>query len=139
MFLFLAKTLPDDQDKMVAELASYAESKKQKKENNSNLPLTFSEQYKELGSSIFDDSQRFQRLDDNMTQTGEESIVSIEDRMSSFDVAAARESWTFIEDALREMRQLSTVNRENFDVIDEIYDAPMDDEEMDGEAKRLLN
>ena len=124
---------------MVAELASYAESKKQKKENNSNLPLTFSEQYKELGSSIFDDSQRFQRLDDNMTQTGEESIVSIEDRMSSFDVAAARESWTFIEDALREMRQLSTVNRENFDVIDEIYDAPMDDEEMDGEAKRLLN
>ena len=64
--------------------------------------------YKDADSPVFDDAERFKILDDDLTQYGNESIVSIEDRMSSFDAAAARESWSFIEDALREIAILST-------------------------------
>jgi hypothetical protein len=113
---------------MEAELASYAESKKQSA-NQIQMQFTLSEKYKDIDKSIFDDSSRFNMFDENCSLAGEESIVSIEDRMSSFDAAAARESWTFIEDALREIAQLTkprTVS--GYETIDEVWDSPMETE-----------
>jgi hypothetical protein len=126
LLLILATTLPDDTKNMETELANYAESMSSTKESSS-MQISYGENYKELDSKIFDDSERFQILDDNLTLGGDESIVSIEDRMSSFDAAAARESWVFIEGALREIAQLGR-NRNEFQSIDEIWDAPIDDD-----------
>mmetsp|Transcript_23667 Transcript_23667/g.35206 ORF Transcript_23667/g.35206 Transcript_23667/m.35206 type:complete len:1045 (+) Transcript_23667:220-3354(+) len=144
LLLILVKTLPDDQDAMEAELASYAKSKVQKA-NTTNLQFSLSEKYKELDSAIFDDSERFRMLDDNMTQAGGESIVSIEDRMTSFDAAAAQESWTFIEEALREIAELSNMrsprgNYEGLEVWDSVlFDGDSADNEERGRRDNLGN
>jgi len=124
LLIILANTLPYDQDQMESELARYAKTKTDRSRynkdhhhnhnnNNNNSATEFDEAarlsdiYKNLDSKIFDDVDRFQPFDDDMTVAGHESIVSIEDRMTSFDAAAAQESWTFMEDALREIAQLS--------------------------------
>ncbi len=113
---------------MEAELASYAESKKQSAKQI-QMQFTLSEKYKDIDKSIFDDSSRFNIFDENGSLAGEESIVSIEDRMSSFDAAAARESWTFIEDALREIAQLTKPRAvSGYETIDEVWDSPMETE-----------
>ena len=67
--LFLARSLPHDQDAMEAELAQYAESRMQRAPS--------------MGE--------------------EDSIVSIEERMTSFDAGAARESIQFMGEAFREI------------------------------------
>jgi len=78
----MTRTLPRDQDKMDQELALYAESE---------IKLS---QMKSKSEG---------RDDGSLADV--ESIVSIEDRMQSFDAAAAQESIVFIGDALREIRQ----------------------------------
>jgi translation initiation factor 4G len=70
--LFLARSLPVDQDAMEQELATYAANAM------------------EMADNRFDE---------------EESIVSIEDRMTSFDVGAARQSLKFVGDAIREIEE----------------------------------
>ncbi len=130
LLLILAKTLPDDQDKMEKELAKYVESKL----NSAKTQYSLSMKYKDADSAIFDDVERFKILDDDLTQYGNESIVSIEDRMSSFDAAAARESWIFIEDALREIAILSKLqpDDEDFELPEgEVWDAPPNESEDD--------
>jgi hypothetical protein len=79
LLLILAKTLPEDQDAMDAELARYAESK-------------ISADQGENANLLNDDSHFF---DDDAT-LGEESITSLEERMTSFDANAAQESLTFL-------------------------------------------
>jgi hypothetical protein len=68
--LFLAKTLPRDQDKMEAELESYAEEA----------------------------MARLQPDED-------ESVVTLEERMTSFDGVAAQESLVFMREGWKEFRQ----------------------------------
>jgi hypothetical protein len=68
--LFLAKTLPRDQDKMEAELESYAE-------------------------------QAMARLQPDEG----EPVVSIEERMTSFDGVAAQESLVFMREGFKELRE----------------------------------
>ena len=126
LLLILAKTLPDDQDNMEKELAKYVEGQLQQAEAKKEQ-YSLSMKYKDIDSKIFNDSQRFKILDDELTQYGNDSIVSIEDRMSSFDAAAARESWIFIEDALREIAILSNLHQDDDDyepIEGEVWDAP---------------
>lgn len=127
LLLILAKTLPDDQDKMEKDLAKYVECQLQKAEAKKEQ-YSLSLKYQDIDSKIFDDSKRFKILDDELTQYGNDSIVSIEDRMSSFDAAAARESWIFIEDALREIAILSNLQQDDDDdyepIEGEVWDAP---------------
>lgn len=92
----LAKTLPIDQDAMDAELARYAASKFDNVVNNDETSAAFNESASSFISKTLDDIQ----LDESV---GEESVVSITDRMTSFDAAAAQESISFIGDALREI------------------------------------
>jgi hypothetical protein len=68
--LFLAKTLPRDQDKMEAELASYAK-------------------------------QAMARLQPDE----DDSVVTLEERMTSFDGVAAQESLVFMREGFKELRQ----------------------------------
>ena len=86
----MAKTLPIDQDAMDADLARYAASKFKDVQNS------FNDSVSSCVSKTLDDIQ----LDESV---GEESVVSITDRMTSFDAAAAQESLSFIGDALREI------------------------------------
>jgi hypothetical protein len=75
--LFLAKALPRDQDKMEAELASYAEQ-------------AMARLQPEGGSSVVGT---------------EEPVVSIEERMISFDGVAAQESLVFMREGFKEIRK----------------------------------
>jgi len=111
--LYLAKSLPRDQDRMETELAAYAASEIEKAGG---------------GALAEDDS----------------TIVSIEDRMTSFDAGAARESIHFVGVALREMqdevRHLRPLHRCSAEHISEASDESSgDDEDMqDIERKREL-
>jgi len=77
--VLLAKTLPDDQDGMEAELASYA---LHALANTGQAPLS---------------------LDD--------SFVSIEDRMTSFDGLAARQTLQYVSEGIRELKAEMSGNR----------------------------
>ena len=145
LLLILSSTLPYDQDEMEAELHEYAQSKKESA-RTAQLQYSLNEKYKELDSTIFDDS-RFEIFDDIGTQAGEESVFSIEDRMTSFNATAVQESWSFIEEALREIAQLgnstilSSSIRGSYERIgDEVWDAdmmdtdPMDNDEENRES-----
>lgn len=76
--IFLAKTLPKDEDKMNAELAEYAANAVAVDHRHGS------------SNSNFDDL---------------ETPVSIEDRISSWDAAAARESMQFFSSGLKEIRE----------------------------------
>ncbi len=73
-------TLPNDQDAMDAELEQYAKKMVDKVQKDCSSTTSY--------HSDFDDS---------------ESIISIEDRMTSFDDQAALESINFLGDAFREI------------------------------------
>lgn len=129
LLVILAKTLPSDQEKMDAELARYAKSR-----INSNTNLKDSNGLAMDGnghagygsgatvsSMVEDDVSEAEirsMIHDDMTLAGEESIVSIEDRITTFDASAVQESWSFIEGALREIAELSHIRtRSNYEVI----------------------
>jgi len=109
MLVILAKTLPVDQDRMDEELARYAESMvkaKQMEEGNdadSTVASLRMEDLRELR-----EHEKMEMYDD-FTAAGNDSIISIEEKMMSFDAAAAQESWSFIEGALREIAELSHI------------------------------
>jgi len=133
LLVILAKTLPSDQEKMDAELARYAKSRicsertklMEANELERNGEVNRSEGYGSGAatvSSVLEDdvSQAEIRslIQDDMTLAGEESIVSIEDRITTFDASAVQESWSFIEGALREIAELSHIrSRPNYEVI----------------------
>jgi len=107
--LFLAKTLPEDQDAMNSELAEYAEAAVKAAR----------------GNLLLDDGG---------------SLVSIEDRMTSFSHLGARESIIFVENTFREigdeirtMKHFSCGDHE--ETIPE--DDEMDSEELREEQRRL--
>jgi len=114
LLLFLAKTFPSDQDAMDAELARYAESMinrvKQADEEDVTKPLRLED------IRAIDDPDMISLYDD-LTMVGENSIVSIEDRMTSFDAAAAKESWSFLEGALREIAVLSHISSPKYEAV----------------------
>jgi len=82
--IFLAKTLPKDEDKMNAELAAYASSVTAANDVDN-------EDHHQHSSSNFDDK--------------ETPLVSIEDRISTWDAVAARESMEFFSSGLKEIRE----------------------------------
>eukprot|EP00978_Attheya_sp_CCMP212_P027497 scaffold92094_cov55-Attheya_sp.AAC.5 len=89
--LFLARSLPKDQDAMEAELALYAETvliQHRNANQGGDRSVT-------SGDNINDN--------DDLDTLADESIVSIDERATSFDANAARESLTFMSDALREI------------------------------------
>ena len=73
-------TLPSDEDAMDAELEQYAKKMVDKAQNDCSSTTSY--------HSDFDDA---------------DSIISIEDRMTSFDDQAAKESINFLGDAFREI------------------------------------
>jgi translation initiation factor 4G len=114
----LAKTLPHDQDEMEAELARYAES------------ILETGGRKGVSSDENQDKEPYILVDD-ITIAGNDTIVSFDDRMTSFDATAAQEGWTFMEDALREIAELShlrVVSRPRYQVIsnDESHEVVLD-------------
>lgn len=120
LLIILAKTLPNDQDAMDAELERYAASKISNATigggtGNEILPTAFVDELHQ-GTHIERAISNF----DDMTLAGEESIISIEDRITSFDASALQESWTFIGGALREIAEASHIrNRPHYQVITE--------------------
>jgi len=106
---FLAKTLPDDQDAMETELAKYAEqvmaSARQQVSNggiliNSANAENDDDTTGKLTSSIQLAGSILMEDDDASL-----SIVSIEDRITSFDQTAARESFKYIKEGLAEIKE----------------------------------
>jgi hypothetical protein len=96
---YLANSLPHDQDKMEAELARYAEMRLAPTPTSAaawpGSPIAEKMAFEEGGGekpssakSIFSD---------------DDTLVSIEDRMTSFDVTAARESISFFQKGMREL------------------------------------
>lgn len=80
LLIILMFTLPNDQDAMDAELEQYAKKMVDKAQNDYSSTTSY--------QSDYDDS---------------ESIISIEERMTSFDDQAALESIQFLGDAFREI------------------------------------
>lgn len=119
LLLILAKTFPTDQDAMDAELARYVDSMingvKQTDEEDVRQSLRLED------IRVMDDPDMMSIYDD-LTMVGEDSIMSIEDRMTSFDAAAAKESWTFIEGALREIADLSHMRSPKYEVVSDDED-----------------
>jgi len=134
LLVILAKTLPHDQDAMDAELERYAASKISRKDNMEvngvtiNGPANTNENENANGngngngatlvSSMMDGLEEGSEAGrtslmsmnhDDMTVAGEESIVSIEERWTSFDASALHESWNFIGGALREIAGASHI------------------------------
>ncbi|KAL7532930.1 hypothetical protein ACHAWF_004288 [Thalassiosira exigua] len=81
----LAKTLPADQDRMEAELATYA---------SSSLDIG---QYGSIADTGRSDKSYSEDVD------GDLSLFNIENQASSFDAIAARQSLVFLGDSLREI------------------------------------
>lgn len=100
LLLFLVKTLPEDQDLMEEGLARYAEElSKQRSEFELIHGSTANQGHDGVETTITDERLEIARLkfDDS------ESIVSIEDYMTSFDGTAARRSFDFMRQGLREL------------------------------------
>lgn len=127
LLMILAKTLPHDQDAMDAELERYAASKISRTDNMEvngvaiNGPATSNGNGNGNGATIasmldvLEEGSEAGRTSlrsmnhDDITLAGEESIVSIEERWTSFDASALHESWTFIGGALREIAGASHI------------------------------
>jgi len=93
LLVLLAKTLPEDQDAMDTELARYAQTKIN-------------------GISVKEDVRQNEDELDDLTIADQESLVSLEDRMTTFNAAAAHQSLSFLGDAFREIgEELSHLNR----------------------------
>jgi len=126
LLIILAFTFPADQDAMDKELAEYAHSimnpdgnkrgsfrilnkntSKHDVNNNNNDNSDDNDDEDEDQFSMNDSirSMSFDEILENATATEEESLMSIEDRMHSFDAAGANESLKFIGDAMREIGQ----------------------------------
>jgi len=114
LLLILAGTLPADQDAMDADLALYAKFKmsgssiegngNNNSRNSCNQDIDNGEtddEFFSLTASVR--SMSFDDIVDNVTRNEEASLMSIEDRMQSFDATAANESMKFIGNALREI------------------------------------
>jgi hypothetical protein len=89
LLLILSSSLPHDQSNMEKELAIYAESK----------------------LSVNDSRPLYQDLGDESTVADDDSLVSLEDRFSTFDATAVQESLHFIGDVLRGMGEEIKSNR----------------------------
>ena len=114
LLLILAGTLPADQDAMDADLVLYAKFKmsgssiegngNNNSRNSCNQDIDDGEtddEFFSLTASVR--SMSFDDIVDNVTRNEEASLMSIEDRMQSFDATAANESMKFIGNALREI------------------------------------
>ena len=122
LLVILAKTLPHDQDAMDAELERYAASKISSGNRNKNeMHAVAMHGHADANVNVNEPTLSLEGLEDGsdtgrmsvnfeeMTLAGEESIVSIEERMTSFDASALQESWTFIGGALREIAEASHI------------------------------
>ena len=117
LLLVLAKTLPDDQDSMEAELEQYAAS--MIAGNNGKVAGVAADGPQgevTMNGGVTEDNHLLEDMSeagkhshvsnfDEMTFYGNESIISIEDRLTTFDASALQESWTFIGGALREIAE----------------------------------
>lgn len=131
----LAKTLPQDQDNMEAELARYAASA---------LATNTSNRDSCQGTPVVEFALEPERPE-SCNSLDEMSIVSIEDRITSFEGTAAREAITFFQKGMKELNfpsgSFCTVphHRSNMvdgsDSSDEEY---YDDEEQFNDAMNIL-
>jgi len=97
---YLANALPQDQDKMEAELAHYAASAlasttsiKPSIDGTDHSALMISDQY----------SLEPNRPDSSKTLDDDVSLLSIEDRMTTFDGVAVQESLSFFQKGMKEL------------------------------------
>lgn len=122
LLAILAKTLPHDQDAMDAELERYAESKIKNRMANEGKIEAFPAFVEFDEESSAQERLNLANFVDDLTLAGEESIISIEDRITSFDACALHESWTFIGGALREIAEASHIRNRphpSYEMIDE--------------------
>ena len=96
---FLAQTLPQDQDKMEAELALYAASALA-----TVIPGQFLDGTDQSSLMTADEySLEPDRPDSSKSLADDVSLVSIEDRMTTFDGIAVKESISFIQKGMSEL------------------------------------
>lgn len=99
LLLFLVKTLPEDQDAMEEGLVRYAEEVRRRTaalESDGSIPLGNQD-------DVPRPSQLLVRERSGFTVNDGESIVSIEDYMTSFDGEAARQSMGFLRQGFKEL------------------------------------
>lgn len=99
LLFILATTLPGDQDEMDAELARYAKFKMDSSNENENT----CDQESDTDDDYFSADSFRSMSQADLNHDDEQSVFTIEDRMQSFDAAAANQSLKFIGDALREI------------------------------------
>eukprot|EP00558_Chaetoceros_sp_UNC1202_P011357 CAMPEP_0197234388 /NCGR_PEP_ID=MMETSP1429-20130617/2150_1 /TAXON_ID=49237 /ORGANISM="Chaetoceros sp., Strain UNC1202" /LENGTH=204 /DNA_ID=CAMNT_0042692783 /DNA_START=19 /DNA_END=634 /DNA_ORIENTATION=- len=129
LLAMLIKTLPADQDAMDAELATYAEAKIGMMGNNKGRDVNGDENM---------DSEQMNRLSIMLNEMQEDDpdnasifssirgVVSIEDRLTSFDAAAVQESLVLVEEAFREIAELRQNKRSRLN-YQEVTNANNDD------------
>ena len=124
---YLAKSLPEDQDKMEAELARYAASAMATTTPSKSLDGTDHSSF--MAADEF--SLEPERPDSNMSLEDDVSLVSIEDRMTTFDNVAVRESISFIQKGMRELnfRPLCAGPHSGLDSYDDEDDSDSGDTE----------
>jgi len=117
--VMLSKTLPRDQDTMEAELAHYANSQIKKSANGNSLEIPPASSEASKTEHVMsptavvllteNSEQSPILLNDPLTDQfhdGDESVeVSIEDRMTSFDGVAARQTLIYVQQGMREFKQ----------------------------------
>lgn len=143
----LAQTLPHDQDKMETELARYAASALETTTAPGGNVLDGTEQSLLMAADEF--SLEPDVPDSNKSLADDVSLVSIEDRMTTFDGMAVRESISFIQKGMQELNfrpMCAGGPQGGFGSYDDDYDSDIDDiEDFDDdelqlreEARRML-
>lgn len=137
---YLAKSLPEDQDRMEAELARYAASALATTTPSKSLDGT--DRSSLMAADEF--SLEPERPDSNMSLEDDVSLVSIEDRMTTFDNVAVRESISFIQKGMKELnfrplcagphRGLGSYDEEDDSDPDDIEDCDKDEQRRREEA-----
>mmetsp|Transcript_42297 Transcript_42297/g.101845 ORF Transcript_42297/g.101845 Transcript_42297/m.101845 type:complete len:1086 (-) Transcript_42297:44-3301(-) len=105
--LFMMRTFPRDQDAMEEELARYARASESNSDHR-NHPGGMGTSLSPIRSPTRQDSETtglLNRIDDSVIHDDGESIVSIEDYMTSFDGTAARRSLEFVRMGIKELQE----------------------------------
>jgi hypothetical protein len=105
--LFMMRTFPRDQDAMEEELVRYARASASNADHRTGIHGTRGALLPISPSSREDNetSGLLSRIDDSHIHDDGESIVSIEDYMTSFDGTAARRSLQFVRMGIKELQE----------------------------------
>jgi translation initiation factor 4G len=134
LLLFLVKTLPEDQDAMEEGLVRYAEDLARQKAAFDIVHGSDLDQDRDASNSKIDEFSGQERF----TYSDGDSIVSIEDYMTSFDVEAAKQSLDFMRQGLKELTDEMATFRNGCRPCDSGGDMSEQDREDDAAMEEIL-